>query len=362
MAEDQCIEKDAKNAALEVGKSKEDHQVEGKCNCAQGKWLAMEILGRVFAAGQRIFRANGQHFVLCQRRLYDDSVFKWSPANTWPCMRSDLFSTYSEFKSRDSNHVFQRNGGSSIAFDEAKKLLRLVNVEALKRTLESDGHEFITQSELLQVCRSMGVAHSDQEAEDFVKALDEAGVVLIFRNKVYLHPDKESLWHLINGCLSMVVGDTTVDEVAELVMNAVPLVLTEENDPRREELKRLLKEKQEIDNLAHRQVRCVLWLGLVCLSLQTGLFFRLTFWELSWDVMEPIAFFATTGGLLIGYMYFLLTSRDPTYQDLRKRLFLSKQRKLIKKRKFDVNRFLELQKQCKHPFDCKSGLEAVIGD
>eukprot|EP01018_Ginkgo_biloba_P026855 Gb_19903 [translate_table: standard] len=108
------------------------------------------------------------------------------------------------------------------------------------------------------------------------------------------------------------------------MMKAVPLVLTKENDTKREELKRLQKEKQEIDNNAHKQVRCVWWLGLSYLSLQTRLFFRLPFWELSWDVMEPITFFATTGVLLLGYMYFLLTSRDPTCQDLRKRFFLSK--------------------------------------
>eukprot|EP01018_Ginkgo_biloba_P026856 Gb_19904 [translate_table: standard] len=148
----------------------------------------------------------------------------------------------------------------------------------------------------------MGVAHSDQEVENVVKSVDEAGIALIFCSKVYLHLDK----------------------VEELMMNVVPLVLTKENGPKREKLKRLQKEKQEIDNSAHKQVHCVLWLGLGCLSLRTRLFFRLTFWELSWDVMEPIAFFATTGGLLIRYMYFLFTSRDPTYKDLRKRLFLSK--------------------------------------
>lgn len=113
----------------------------------------------------------------------------------------------------------------------------------------------------------------------------------------------------------------------------------------------LQEKKEELDELAHKQVRRILWTGLGFSILQVGLFFRLTFWEFSWDVMEPIAFFTTTTGLVIGYAYFLFTSRDPTYQDLMKRLFLQRQRKLIKKHNFDVDRFMELQRKCKSPLD-----------
>ncbi|WOL03883.1 hypothetical protein Cni_G12603 [Canna indica] len=223
-------------------------------------------------------------------------------------------------------------GGSSpetITFAEAKRLLRLVNVEALKRKLEQDGEEAIGYAQLLETCEDIGVARSREEAAALARVLDEAGVVLLFRDKVYLHPHK----------------------VVDLVRRAVPLALTPEDDPRREELKQLQKKKEEIDMLAHKQVRRMLWSGLGFFVVQVSLFFRLTFWEFSWDVMEPIAFFSTTAGLLAGYAYFLFTSRDPTYQDLMKRLFLSRQRKLLRKRKFDMERYIELQKHCKSPLD-----------
>lgn len=132
---------------------------------------------------------------------------------------------------------------------------------------------------------------------------------------------------------------------------AVPLSPISEDDPRREELQQLQKKKEELDALAHKQVRRILWSGLGFLIIQVSLFFRLTFWEFSWDVMEPIAFFATTAGLLAGYAYFLFTSRDPTYQDLMMRLFLSRQRKLFKKHQFNMDRYNELQKHCKNPLD-----------
>ena len=78
----------------------------------------------------------------------------------------------------------------SISFSEAKKLMRLVNVESLKMKLGMEGKEVICYSELLEACESMGIARSPEEAAAFARVLDEAGVVLLFRDKVYLHPDK----------------------------------------------------------------------------------------------------------------------------------------------------------------------------
>jgi len=149
--------------------------------------------------------------------------------------------------------------------------------------------------------------------------------------------------------------------VVDLIRRAVPLALTSDDDPMREELMKLQEKKKEIDLLAHKQVRRVLWSGLGFGVITVGLFFRLTFWEFSWDVMEPIAFFVTTTGLVTGYAYFLFTSRDPTYQDLLKRLFLRRQRKLCKEQNFDVERFMELQCKCKTHIHSRSVLKNSIG-
>ncbi|KAJ6763647.1 CALCIUM UNIPORTER PROTEIN MITOCHONDRIAL [Salix purpurea] len=150
-------------------------------------------------------------------------------------------------------------------------------------------------------------------------------------------------------------------QVVDLIRRALPLALTPEDDPARGELKMLQEKKEEIDVQAHKEVRRILYSGLCLALLQVGLFFRLTFWEFSWDVMEPIAFFATTSSIVIGYAYFLITARDPTYQDLMKRLFLSRQRKLFKKLNFDVERFKELQLKQKSPLDATTSIKKRIG-
>ncbi|CAA0820640.1 Calcium uniporter protein 6- mitochondrial [Striga hermonthica] len=231
------------------------------------------------------------------------------------------------------------DGENVMTHAEAKRLMRLVNVEELKEKLGVERKEVIPYAELLKACEGIGVAMSADEAAAFARVLDEAGVVLLFRDRVYLHPDK----------------------VADLVRRAFPFSLLPEENPCKDELSKLEEKKDEIDMLAHKQVRRILWAGLGLAVVQVGLFFRLTFWEFSWDVMEPIAFFTTTSGILLGYAYFLFTSRDPSYQDLLKRLFLSRQRKLVKKHNFDVKRFVELQRMTKLPHESCAAIKRRTG-
>lgn len=234
------------------------------------------------------------------------------------------FSSYSSPEQEDN-----------VSSAEAQNLMRLVNVEALKKKLGAENQEAIAYADLIDSCQRVGFAKSVNEAASFARILDDAGVVLIFKDRVYLHPEK----------------------VVKLIGKAVPLALSPEDDPRRTELKMLQEKKEEIDIAALKQVRLILWTGLGSIMTQVGVFFRLTYWEFSWDVMEPVAFFTTATSLVIGYAYFCYTSRDPTYQDFKKRLFLSRQRKLFKKRNFDVNRLIELQAQCKCPHDVISSVK-----
>ncbi|KAJ4829823.1 hypothetical protein Tsubulata_025334 [Turnera subulata] len=271
-----------------------------------------------------------------------------------PTGGDDVSSAAAAANQQQQQHTTTNNNNNlneTLTCGEAKRLMRLVNVEALKMKLTQGAaatgsgggptitKEVIPYTQLLETCQSMGIARSYDEAVAFARVLDEAGVLLLFRDKVYLHPDK----------------------VVDLIRRAVPLALTPEDDPLRDELKRLVEKKEKIDVLAHKKVRRILWFGLGLAVVQVGLFFRLTFWEFSWDVMEPIAFFVTATSIVVGYAYFLFTARDPTYQDLMKRLFLSKQRKLFKKHNFDVERYKELQRKCKSPLDCNASIKNRVG-
>ncbi|KAK6163909.1 hypothetical protein DH2020_000773 [Rehmannia glutinosa] len=131
------------------------------------------------------------------------------------------------------------NKANSMSYAEAKRLMRLVNVEALKDKLGTEDKEVIPYDDLLKTCQTVGVAKSTDEAARSPEfSMTPASFAL--RDKVYLHPDK----------------------VVDLVRRAVPLALLPEDDPRRGELKKLQQKKEEIDILAHKQVRRILWAGL----------------------------------------------------------------------------------------------------
>ena len=54
----------------------------------------------------------------------------------------------------------------------------------------------------------------------------------------------------------------------------------------------------------------MLWAGLALLVVQWSLFLRLTFWELSWDVMEPISYFFSSLWGILAYCYFLVRAQQ----------------------------------------------------
>lgn len=121
--------------------------------------------------------------------------------------------------------------------------------------------------------------------------------------------------------------------------------MVDPNDPRRAELEKMEEHKAEIDQKADALVRRELWAGLGYMVVQTAAFMRLTFWELSWDVMEPICFYVTSFYFMLGYAFFLRTSIEPSFEGFFQSRFNAKQKKLMKAQKFDFDRYNELRKK-----------------
>ncbi|KAM0931816.1 hypothetical protein ACQ4PT_000101 [Festuca glaucescens] len=218
---------------------------------------------------------------------------------------------------------------------EAQRMVRLVGVELLKRRLRDSPDEVVGHGEFLDACVEAGAARTRGQAEELARAMDQSGSVVLFRGKVYLHPEK----------------------VVDLVRSVVPPVLEIENDVRKEEFELLKKKKDEIDRQAHKQVKRILWSGLLFLQTTLGLTFRFTFWEFSWDVIAPVAFFVTSSDLFVGYAYFLVTLRKLSYRSYMERLFETRRRKLYDKEGFDMEKYLEMEKQIKCPLggECTEG-------
>ena len=50
-----------------------------------------------------------------------------------------------------------------------------------------------------------------------------------------------------------------------------------------------------------------MWGGLAFMSVQLGFLARLTWWEYSWDIMEPVTYFVTYSTSLVMFAYFMIT-------------------------------------------------------
>ncbi|KAF3950818.1 hypothetical protein ACB098_01G041200 [Castanea mollissima] len=209
-----------------------------------------------------------------------------------------------------------------ISIQEAKKILRLSQVEKLKAKLREIPKSSISYSEFVRVC-VQGCENEDQGAE-FAKMLDDSGNVIVLGNVVFLRPE----------------------QVARSMETLISESIANPNDPRRRELEQMEMQKALIDNKARGLVRGELYCGLGFVFLQTLGFMRLTFWELSWDVMEPICFFVTSLHFALGYGFFLKTSTEPTFEGYFQRRFKAKQKKLMKIHNFDLDKYNELRKAC----------------
>lgn len=65
--------------------------------------------------------------------------------------------------------------------------------------------------------------------------------------------------------------------------------------------------KEELSRKAERRTTWVLWGGMAYMATQFGILARLTWWEYSWDIMEPVTYFITYGTAMAMYAYFVLT-------------------------------------------------------
>ncbi|KAF3784009.1 Calcium uniporter protein 2 [Nymphaea thermarum] len=214
-----------------------------------------------------------------------------------------------------------------ITVEEARKLLQVAQMEALKSRVRSIEKDCISYDEFLQICEECTGGSNHGGAKDLAKKMDESGTVIVLGDTVFLHPE----------------------QVARVLEGVMPEAWYGGDKARRSELEAMEREKEVIDAEAEKGVRRELWGGLAYLVVQTAAFMRLTFWELSWDVMEPICFYVTSAYFMAGYAFFLRTSRDPSFEGFFASRLESKQRRLMRRKNFDLARFHQLRRSLR-PF------------
>ncbi|XP_011074492.1 calcium uniporter protein 4, mitochondrial [Sesamum indicum] len=206
--------------------------------------------------------------------------------------------------------------GVSVA--DAKRVLKFAQLEKIREKVRNIPASTIQHGEFVRICSD--VCGNREAGLESAKALDESGDVIVLGGVVFLRPD----------------------QVAKSMERMISESIGLPNDPRIEELGRLENQKAQIDQKAQTLVRGELYCGLGFLAVQTLGFMRLTFWELSWDVMEPICFFVTSFHFALAYVFFLRTSTEPSFEGYFHRRFKVKQKKLMALHNFDIERYNHL--------------------
>ncbi|KAF5736069.1 calcium uniporter protein 2 mitochondrial-like [Tripterygium wilfordii] len=212
----------------------------------------------------------------------------------------------------------------SLTAEDTKKLLRVAQLELVKMRLRETEQSWVPYSEFIWNCAD---ACADlEQGIRIAKMLDESGAVVVLGNAVLLRPEQ----------VAKAIGG----------LNLIPSPIANPDDPRRKEFGEMEKQKAKIEKKAESLVRRELWCGLGFVVFQTAAFMRLTFWELSWDVMEPICFYFTSMYIIGAYFFFLRTSKEPTFESLYQSRFGAKMKRLMKIHSFDIGRYNQLRRAC----------------
>lgn len=94
---------------------------------------------------------------------------------------------------------------------------------------------------------------------------------------------------------------------------------------------------EAIDSKASRSVNFMGYSLLGALLFQWLLFARFTWWDFSWDVMEPVTYFTMTAELSIGgFLYYLYQGSEYTNQDIWTTLYNWRFRSIARRRRFNI--------------------------
>ena len=191
-------------------------------------------------------------------------------------------------------------GAGAAGVSGARELLASAQAVLLRERLEAEAGRrgAMPVAELRALAQEVGAAACAEEAAAMCRALHLGGVIMQVGGVAYLRPGA----------------------VARSVLQAVPAA-AEGAAGAGEDLRRLVREvEEELAPMerAHAARRAaaesrrnaMVWGGLALYAVPNVLFFRLCFWELGWDSVEPLTYFAGQTLQIAAYTYFAVTLKD----------------------------------------------------
>ncbi|KAI6174684.1 Calcium uniporter protein [Aphelenchoides bicaudatus] len=102
--------------------------------------------------------------------------------------------------------------------------------------------------------------------------------------------------------------------------------------------------RKTIEEECERYSIRVLWFGFIAMGVQTGIFARLTWWEYSWDIVEPCTYFATFSTVFATFGYYIFTKQSFEYPTAERRFFTNQFHKRAVRYNFDIDAYNDLKR------------------
>eukprot|EP00730_Choanoeca_flexa_P007205 TRINITY_DN12295_c0_g5_i4.p1 TRINITY_DN12295_c0_g5~~TRINITY_DN12295_c0_g5_i4.p1 ORF type:complete len:310 (+),score=64.44 TRINITY_DN12295_c0_g5_i4:167-1096(+) len=111
------------------------------------------------------------------------------------------------------------------------------------------------------------------------------------------------------------------------------------------ELKPLEEARIVCENRANAAARRQAWLGFAGLGFGFGFLYRLTWFDYSWDLMEPVTYFVGLSVNICIFAYYLFTQRDHSMETRRERIELTKFHSIAAGQGLDISKYNTLKEQ-----------------
>eukprot|EP00276_Gloeochaete_wittrockiana_P018228 CAMPEP_0184342876 /NCGR_PEP_ID=MMETSP1089-20130417/11442_1 /TAXON_ID=38269 ORGANISM="Gloeochaete wittrockiana, Strain SAG46.84" /NCGR_SAMPLE_ID=MMETSP1089 /ASSEMBLY_ACC=CAM_ASM_000445 /LENGTH=272 /DNA_ID=CAMNT_0026671929 /DNA_START=21 /DNA_END=839 /DNA_ORIENTATION=+ len=232
--------------------------------------------------------------------------------------------------------TFSTNAKTPLSLGDVDTLSNIPKFLAARTELQGDSRFRIGVGEFQQICAKHGI--TADEASEFLRALSDATVVATFKSAkdhVYLQPEKLA-------AASSHILDASGEGQRRAIEDKQAKIKEYQT-----ELDGLQVEMNKIVGKSERSATFKVWALAATMFTQVSLVARLTWWELSWDIMEPVTYILTYSTSILTIIYFGATRRDYTYETFWERLAHKKRDKLIKSHNFNLPRYEHLKSEIK---------------
>jgi hypothetical protein len=222
-------------------------------------------------------------------------------------------------------------GGHHVAIhpDALKMDGKLPVIKAFIDAKAGEAKTELALDEYLHFAEDKGV--SKESALSYLRTLHKLGAVLYFeenmelRNKILLNP--KAVAAAIEKALAVPRLKASTKKALEAQLQSLTARLGE-----------LQGAYESIDAKANRSANLIAYSVLGGLLFQWLLFARFTWWDFSWDVMEPVTYFTMTAELSLGaYLYYLWDGSEYANEDAWTSLYNWRFRSIARRRGFNID-------------------------